>query len=74
MEEKLMECFENLGIFIESCEKFNIEEYIEDSMSFISLIVEIEGAFEIEVVDEYLDMEKFRTSEDILSLVDKLSM
>jgi hypothetical protein len=40
MKSKLINCFENLGLFVEIDKNFLLEDYINDSLTFISLIVE----------------------------------
>lgn len=53
-----------IGIFesIETEEDINLQDYLEDSLQFITAIVEIEQYFGIEFPDEYL------TPESTLSL------
>lgn len=64
-----MACFENLGIFIERGVNFKLSDYIEDSLSFISLIVEIEERFGIEIEDKYLNMDILENFESVVSLI-----
>lgn len=55
--KKLIETLEEVGIVIDlsSCsEDFDLREYIEDSLVFISTIVHIEESFDIEIPDELL--------------------
>lgn len=44
-----------------------------DSITFISLIVEIEMAFDVEIPDEMLIQDKFDTFESLLSTITELS-
>ncbi|GAB2025266.1 hypothetical protein OfM1_13370 [Lactovum odontotermitis] len=70
MEEKLQQCFEDLGIFLDNIQDFDIDEDIEDSLEFISLIVGIEDAFEIEIPDEYLNMSRLRSAQDLINMIE----
>ena len=66
-------CFNNIGIIIDNLgEESLIEDYLEDSMSYISFIVEIEQEFDIEVPDEYLLPDRLKTICDILDMINML--
>ncbi|MGM0125501.1 hypothetical protein IGI37_002900 [Enterococcus sp. AZ194] len=72
MNEQLKQCFENLGIFIEKEEGFRLSDYIDDSLSFISLVVEIEENFNIEIEDRYLNIDLLESFQDIVDLIRKI--
>ncbi len=71
---KLFECFEDAGIFIdEDCpEGIQLNNFIEDSIQFITLIVEIESAFDIEVPDEFLVIANFNTVDSVCDMLTEL--
>ena len=46
-----------------------IEDFLLSSIIFISLIVEIEKNFDIEIADEYLDMNVFRKIDQIVDII-----
>ena len=46
-----------------------IEDFLLSSIIFISLIVEIEKKFDIEIADEYLDMNVFRKIDQIVDII-----
>ena len=46
-----------------------VEDLEMDSLTFVSLIVEIEDEFEIVIPDEILDMDKFKNYESILKII-----
>lgn len=71
MRDKILECFKALGIIVEAEDNFELQEYIEDSVSFISFIVELESAFGIEITDEYLLPENLRTFDDIVCMIEQ---
>jgi acyl carrier protein len=71
MKSKLINCFENLGLFVEIDKNFLLEDYINDSLTFISLIVEIESEFNVEIEDKYLDFSRLNNFEDLLLLINK---
>ena len=72
MEEKIKKCFESLGIILGEEENFLLEDYITDSVTFISLIVEIESSFGIEIPDEFLIQNSLRSFSDVCNMVDGL--
>ena len=48
--EKIYECFENIGVFIPDEDKRTdlvLEDYIQDSLKYINLILTIERVFNI---------------------------
>jgi acyl carrier protein len=71
MKSKLINCFENLGLFVEIDKNFLLEDDINDSLTFISLIVEIESEFNVEIEDKYLDFSRLNNFEDLLLLINK---
>ena len=72
MEERVKKCFNNVGIIIDATENFDISEYLEDSLSFITFIVEVEDEFKIEIPDEYLMEGKLVTYQDVLNMINQL--
>ena len=71
---KLLECLDELGILIDSEEQdINLQEYIIDSLQFISFILAIEQKLNIEMPDEMLLYEKIESfngyCEAVLSVV-----
>ena len=66
-------------LFSESGIDKDVLEYVDliddlgmDSINFISLIIEIETTFDIQIPDEWLEMEKFQTYTQILLAVEML--
>lgn len=77
IKEKIIEIL--TGLFSNSGVDTDILEYVDliddlgmDSINFVSLIIELEEAFEVQIPDEWLLMEKFRTFSQIYSAVDVL--
>ncbi|SHO53826.1 acyl carrier protein [Anaerocolumna xylanovorans] len=71
---------EVLKIIADLCAERNMDEIPEadeldkygfDSISFITLIVNLEKRFNIKIDDDYLDYQKFRTVDDICKLIDR---
>ena len=65
-------------LFAEKGFEVDIIEYVDlvddlgmDSMTFISIVVELEAYFEIEIPDELLRLEEFKSIDDIVSVVEK---
>ena len=63
IRNNLLKCMEYVGIYIETVDDNDIllENYIEDSVQFITLIVKIEEVFDIEIPDELLVISNFET-------------
>lgn len=54
----------------------NMDLYLDaamDSLTFISIIIEIENAFDIEIPDNLLIMDKFKNFKKICDIVEKIS-
>ena len=51
-----------------------IDDLGMDSVNFISLIIELEAEFDIQIQDDQLLMDKFREYSSIYSIVDELLM
>ena len=67
------------SLFSDSGVDTDILEYVDliddlgmDSINFVSLIIELEATFDVQIPDEWLLMEKFRTFSQIYSAVDAL--
>jgi acyl carrier protein len=71
--EKIKTCFENLGITIDSDENFLIADYIADSITYITLLTELEAQFGIEIPDEYLVQGRLVTYKDLYNMVSSLA-
>ena len=66
-------------LFAESGVDTDILEYVDlvddlgmDSINFISLIIELEAEFDVQIPDEWLLMEKFQTYTQIYTAVEAL--
>ena len=68
----IVDVFNNVGILIdEEQDNFLFSDYIQDSLTFVTFIVEIESAFSIEVPDEYLIQEALSTYDDLVMMIKK---
>lgn len=56
VREKLQEALKNVGIELDYTEgqDLNLQDYIEDSLQYITAVVEIENALDIDLPDELL--------------------
>ena len=69
--ELISELFKDKGFDIDILEYVDlIDDLGMDSITFISIVVEIEAHFEIEVPDEMLLLENFKCVDDIVSIVE----
>lgn len=65
--------FQNSGVDTDVLEYVDlIDDLGMDSVNFISLIVELEVEFDIQIPDEWLLIDKFRECSSILSAVEEL--
>lgn len=71
IEKRIIEAFNNIGILIDIDEvnDISIEEILEDSLMFISFIVELEQIFSIEIPDNFLQPEKISSFESVKNMI-----
>ena len=71
----LLSIFEELGVIIEEEEDFDIQEYIVDSLVYMSFIVNMEQRFGIDIPDEFLLLSKMNSfnayCESLLALINE---
>ena len=69
--ELISELFKDKGFDIDIIEYADlIDDFGMDSITFISIVVEIEAHFDIEVPDDMLLLENFKSADDIVSIVE----
>ena len=69
--ELISELFEDKGFDIDILEYVDlIDDMGMDSITFISIVVEVEAHFGIEVPDDMLFLENFKCVDDIVSVVE----
>lgn len=69
--QELLNCLKGAGIDLQlrDCEDVNINDYLEDSIHFISTLVELENVFGIEIEDKYLEEDIFGSLNYLLKIV-----
>jgi acyl carrier protein len=74
IKEKVIGCFEELGIFADKSENFLLSEYVQDSMTYMMFLVGLEQAFGVDVPDEHLSsiIGPEQTLEDVCTLIETL--
>lgn len=72
IEGKVKQCFENLGILIQDGENFLLADYIVESLTYMSFLVELEQMFEMDIPDEYLMEGRLETWQDVCNMVETL--
>lgn len=71
MRSRIIACLQRLGFIVDEREEnFELQEYLEDSVSFISFIVELESEFDIEIPDEYLMPDSMKTYKDVCAAIE----
>lgn len=69
--ELISELFKDKGFDIDIIEYVDlIDDLGMDSITFISIVVEIESQFDIEISDDMLLLENFKCVDDIVSIVE----
>jgi len=73
-KEELIDCLKGAGIelILDDCEDININELLEDSIQFISTLVEIENYFDIEIDDEFLEEDMFCSFNYVLKIINEI--
>lgn len=74
IEEGIVGAFNAVGIImpLEEIREAAIDEILEDSLAYISFIVELEERFKIDIPDEYLLPERLSTFDSIVLLAEDL--
>ena len=71
MEEAVLCCLRNIGVVAEEG-NFFLQEYLHESLMFISFIIELEQRFHLEIPPEYLQPEKLSTLQDVCNMLEIL--
>lgn len=73
MRERIIKCMEKIGLKVDpNTSDFDVNDYINDSITFIVFVVELESEFGIEIPDEYLLPARLNMISNISSLFEKL--
>lgn len=74
VKEKIVECMNHMGIVdFEEDANFRVDDYILDSVMFVSFIIELEQMFDIEIPDEYLVADRLQTFDDIYNMIESVT-
>ncbi len=66
--------FQNTGIDTDVIEEIDfVDDLGMDSITFISMIIEIESYFDIKVPDDYLLIDKFKNIDQIIGIIEEAS-
>ncbi|WP_304432763.1 phosphopantetheine-binding protein [Acutalibacter muris] len=72
-KNRIIECLNHLGILCDAESNFLLSDIIDDSLLFVSMIVEIEQEFGIEIPDEYFQPDRLISFSDLVEMVNTLS-
>lgn len=72
INEKVILELQKLGIFLDSIEDVNLNDYIVDSLQFISFIVQVEQAFDIVFPDEELLLNSLYSLDGFCELIKEI--
>lgn len=67
--DRLVKCYDAIGIDIGKDDKGNYKAFSLDSLLFIELIVEIETEFNVLISDEYMDVEYFLNPVTLVDII-----
>ena len=71
--QEIIKCLESIGVIIlEDCDDVDLTEYQIDSLMFVSLIVELESHFHIEISDNYLTYQTIASLKGLSNLIETL--
>lgn len=70
MREKILKCLRDIGCDYDFLSDQLLSEVIENSIMFISFIVELETEFFIQIPDEYLFIGSFKTLDDVCAMLE----
>ena len=75
IRDNIIQALAKVFIFVDSTENedVDLETYIEDSIQFMSFIVELEQIFNIEFPPELLLIENFKTINNISLIIEEMS-
>ena len=69
IENAIVDCLSNVGI--EVGKEDDIQEYLQDSLVFVSFIVELEETFQIEFDDEFFEDEYFASVSSLAVIIEQ---
>lgn len=74
-KERLVQCLEETGIFIDLQESdIDLRDYIIDSMQFITSIIAIESEFQIEIPSELLLYDNLISMNSFCEIIDEITL
>lgn len=73
-QNRILNVLNDMGILVvkDQEEDINLQDYITDSLQFITFIIELEKALEIEFPDELLLYENIRSLDGLASLIEEI--
>lgn len=74
IRSKVISALSKIYVFIDESEdeNVNLESYIEDSIQFMSFIVELEEIFDVEIPAELLHFDNFKMLDDTCAILEEL--
>lgn len=76
VRENVLKALDNLGIDttdITTMEDVNLMDYVVDSITFISFIVELENMLGFDISDEFLDFEKLNSFNGFVAMIEAIN-
>jgi len=69
----IIKCFGNIGIIVDNLDENSaLIEYLDNSITFMTFILEVEQAYDIEIPDVYLRPDRLTTADDLIKMIESL--
>ncbi len=73
IKKKVIEIMEEVGVFIDGEVSENeLNSYFDDSIHFMSFVVQLESEFQIEFPNEFLVFDSFNSLDNIAEMISQL--
>lgn len=74
IKQKVKNIMEEIGLDVSDIgnDDVDLSEYIVDSLMFINFVVEIENTFNVDLPDEYLDVDVLKSFNALCTLIEEL--
>lgn len=74
MNKKICNILNEMGIYIDNNEQdINLLDYILDSIQFMDFIIKLEESLNLEIPDEYLDMNLLRSLDNFSEILNNIA-
>lgn len=72
IRKRIIQCLENIGIFLDNEENMNLQNYITDSLTFLMFIVELEDIFGIDLPEDVPTYDEMISFSNLIEFIKKI--